>query len=116
MLAKRSVHDRSNRVHHVRRGKVKAGGQLRRAGALLVSLRAHDRVADVAQLQSRVGVDRVVDAAVIGREAAEQLRVRGVDDRIDFERRDVALPEIAVRTHGRQIAKPRHALLARRFL
>ena len=54
---------------------------------------AHDRVAFVAQLEARGGMDRVVDAVVEGREAAEHRGVRGVDDPVDFEAGDVPAPD-----------------------
>lgn len=82
--------------------KVEAQSDLGRARRLLMPLRPHDAVAGVTQLDAGGGVDGVVDAAVQGDEAAEQLAVGCIDDGIDPKPRDVALPHLqalALRLH-----------------
>lgn len=115
-FGQRTENDRSDRVQHVPCGQIVARRELRRAGLFAVSLLLHDLMASEPQLNARKGVDRVVDAAVIRRKTAQQLRICGVDDRIDLERRDVSAPKIPVRAHRRKIEKRRHALFPRRFL
>lgn len=47
----------------------------------------------IADFKAGIGVDCVVDAAVVRHEAAEHLAVRGIDDRIGSKPRDVSLPD-----------------------
>ncbi len=88
--------------------KVEARRDLGRARRLLVALRPHDAVAGLTQLDACGGVDGVVDAAVQGDEAAEQLAVGGIDDGVDLEPGDVALPHqqaLALRLHDTLVGK-----------
>ena len=74
------------------RREVVAARQLGPSRWLLVALGPHDARALKAQLDPRVGVDGVVDATVVGHEAAQHLAVGGVDDGVDLEHGDVAVP------------------------
>ena len=47
-------------------------------------------------MNARIGVYRVVDAAVAGIKASEQAAVCGIDNGVYPKRRDIALPEIQV--------------------
>ena len=94
--------DGSDGVDDVLGRKVEARRDLGRARRLLMALRPHDAVAGVTQLDAGSGVDGVVDAAVQGDEAAEQFAVGCIDDGVDLEPRDVALPHqqaLALRLH-----------------
>lgn len=62
------------------------------------------------QLHSRIGVNGVVDAAVVRNIAAGHAGIGSVDDGIAFQRGDVALPEIQPRLDGRQVCNIGNAL------
>ena len=62
------------------------------------------------QLHPCVGVDGVVDAAVVGNIAAGHAAVGGVDDGVTLKCGDVALPEIQSRLDRRQVRNVRDAL------
>ena len=85
--------DRSDRMDDVARREIVPLRDLRRARLLRMSLTLHERSAFRTQLRTSCAVNRVVDAAVAGDEAAEESRVRRVDNRIRREARDVTLPE-----------------------
>ena len=74
-----AVPDRADRVDHVARRQAVAARDSRLAGRA-----AAERAAFGEQFRSGGAVNRAIDAA-----AAQQRRVRRVDDRVDVERRDV---------------------------
>ena len=90
----RPAHNRPHRVQHIPAGQVKGRRDLGAAGRLLRSLGRHQPGAGRPQLHPGKGVDRIVNAPVAGRKAAEQGAVGGVDDRIALQCRDIALPEV----------------------
>ena len=106
------AHDGSHRVEHVGGRQVVALGDLCRARALLVALDRHQSRARQAELHAGKGVDRVVDAAVVWRKAAQHLAVGSVHDAIHRERGDVSAPQVDVLLQGREVLQARHALLA----
>ena len=57
----------------------------------------------------------VVDAVVIGRIAAGHAAVGGVDNRIVFQRGNVALPEVSPRLNGRKTVYVGYALFGNRL-
>ena len=61
-------------------------------------------------------MDAVVDAVVAGLIAAGHARVGGVDDGVANEGRDVPLPKVDARLHGRQVPEPGDAFLPRYLL
>ena len=74
-------------------GQVVAGRDLRAADGLFVTLLLHDLRALQAQLHAGERVDGVIDAQVAGNPATQKRAVRGVDDDIATQRRDVAAPQ-----------------------
>lgn len=64
------------------------------ADLFLMALSFHEFVALVSKLDAREGVDGVIDAAMIGIEAAEKAAIGGIDNGIAFERRYVPFPKI----------------------
>ena len=98
-----AVYDRTHGVDHIFARQVISGCNLRLSCRLLVTLHLHKLITGVTELYARVGVDGVVDAAVTGIEAAEHLRVGGVDDGVAFQRGDVTLPEIDTLLHRFQV-------------
>ena len=80
------------------------------AGRLVMPLCLHNVGTGKAQLHPGIGVDGVVDTAVIRAEAAEERAVCRVDDRVAPERGDVALPEADAGAHGRETADVRDAV------
>ena len=58
-----------------------------------MSLRGHDSAAVLTQPWSRGPVNRVVDTGVERLKTSEQLRIRGVDNRIGAKSGNVALPK-----------------------
>ena len=58
-----------------------------------MSLRFHKLCTGKPQLDAGIGMDRIVDAAVVRHEAAEHLAICGIDDRICSKPRDIALPD-----------------------
>ena len=62
------------------------------------------------QLHPRIGVNGVVDAAVVRNIAAGHAGIGSVADGIAFQRGDVALPEIQPRLDGRQVCNIGNAL------
>src|SRR5581483_12083980 len=75
---------RTDGVNHVARAQAEAGRHLGVAG-----LAAAERAARLEQFAPGRAMDRAVHAA-----AAEQRRVGGVDDGVDVQRRQVALPDL----------------------
>ena len=59
-----------------------------------MALGLHLLCAGEAQLHAGIGVDRIVDAAMAGDEAAQHLLVGRIDDGITGQAGDVALPQI----------------------
>ena len=92
--------DRSDRMDDVPRREIVPLRDLRRSRLLGMPLHLHQRSACRAQRQPRRRVNRIVNAAVSGDEAAEESRVGRVDDRVRREARDVALPEGNTRIRG----------------
>ena len=90
----------ADRVDDVPRGKVIGGRDLRTADRLLVALLSHDLRALQAQLHAGEGVDGVVDAEVPGDPAAQKRAVRGVDDGVAAQGRDVPAPDAQARVGG----------------
>ena len=89
-----AVPHRADGVDHVARRQVVAAGQSDLAGRT-----AAERPALLEQLRAGGAVDRAVDAS-----AAEQRRVRGVDDGVDLQSRDVVFddpdPRAGLLGHG----------------
>ena len=82
--------DRSDRMDDIPRREIVPLRDLRRSRLLGMPLHLHQRSACRAQLQPRRRVNRIVNAAVTGDEAAEESRVGRVDDRVRRKARDVA--------------------------
>ena len=82
------------------RGEVIGGRDLRTADRLLVALLLHDLRALQAQLHAGEGVDGVVDAQMPGNPAAQKRAVRGVDDGVALQGRDVPTPDAQARVGG----------------
>ena len=93
-------------MQHVRSGKVVAGRYLCPTRGLLVSLRIHLARALQPHLDARVRLYGVVDAAVVGHEAAQHLAVGSVDDAVRRKPGYVAAP------HGDALGREGHAILA----
>ena len=106
----RAAHDGTHRVQHAPCREVVCVGYLRHAGRFLMALRCHDACALKAELHARIGVYRVVYAAVAGDVAAGHAGVRRVHYAVGGQRRDVALPEIEC--PARRASNPLHALHA----
>ena len=66
-----------------------------------MSLPVHEFRTGKTQLYPGIGVDGVVDAAVVGTVAAGHAAVCGVDDGIALEGGNIALPEVQPRLQGR---------------
>ena len=67
-------------------------GDFRLSSRLGMSLFEHDGIAFLAQLHAGSGMDGVVDAPVQWVETTQHLTVGGVDDGVDLQTRNVALP------------------------
>ena len=90
----RSVDDGADGVENIARWQIVARCDLGLAGRFEMALRFHDAVTFEAQLHAGEGVDGVVDAVVVRLIAAGHAAVGGVDDGVDAQRGDIALPEI----------------------
>lgn len=66
-------------------------------------LRPHQRRAGQPELHARERVDGVINAPVVGTEAAEQTAVGGVHNRVAPQRRQVAPPEVQPRADRAQV-------------
>ena len=77
----------------MRRRQIVPRRDFRASGRLGRALFAHDPRAFQAQLDAREGVDRVVDAQMPRRPAAQHLAVGRVDDGIRPDRGDIAAPQ-----------------------
>ena len=75
-----------------------------------MSLSVHDLRTGKAQLHPGIGVDGVVDTAVVGAVAPGHAAVGGIDNGIALERCNIALPEIQPRLQGRKVCHIRDAL------
>ena len=93
------IHDWPDDMHDLFRGEIIALCQHRQGGRLLIipsvagTKRLHLLMAFGAELDTRIGVDTVVDAAVAGLETAQHPGVGGVYDRVHGKAGDVSLPE-----------------------
>lgn len=79
-------------VQNVFAGQVISRCDFRPSRFFHVSLLFHQFCACQAKLNPGEGMDRVVDAAVIGAEAAQHLAVGGVDNGVTAQGGNVALP------------------------
>ncbi len=96
-------------VEDIAAGKVEGRRNLRLAGFFLVSLLFHQRGAGQPQLDPRVGVDGVVDAAVAGIKTPQQPAVGRIDDGVTPQGGDVPPPQVDALLHraeGVQIGHP----------
>ena len=84
--------DRSNRMDDVFARQVVGLGNLGMARWFFMALTEHQLMAFFAQLYARGGMDGVVDATVQRVETPQHLAVGGVDDGVDAQAGDVALP------------------------
>lgn len=85
---------RSDGVQNIPAGKIECGCDLCLPDRLAVPLPLHQLRTGKAELNPRIGVNGVVDTAVTGAEAPEQLAVGGVDNGVALQRGDVALPQV----------------------
>ena len=93
-VGKPAAHDRADSVQDAAAGQVEGRCDLGVARFLGAPLLCHDFGAGGSELHTGIGVNGIVDAAVIRVKAAEQAAVCGVYDRIAFQRGDIALPQI----------------------
>ena len=84
--------DGADRMNHVFTWQIVGLGDFGLTSRLLVVLLEHQMVAFFSQLNSRSGMDGVVDALVQRMEASQHLAVGGVDDGIHLEARNITLP------------------------
>ncbi len=94
VLREPAAYDRSDCVDDVFAGQIICRRDLRLSCRLIMSLLLHYLVAITPELDSRKGMDRVVDTAVTGTKAAEHLTVGGVDDSVTFQCGNISLPKI----------------------
>lgn len=87
-------------MDNILRRQIEAWCNLRHSRSLFVSLCLHDVVARLTQLYACGGVYGIVDAAMQWDEAAEELAVGGIDDGINLQPRDVALPNLQAIAFG----------------
>ena len=80
---------------------------------LVAILFRHEIEACLTELETGGGVNGVVDAGVAGHETAEQLRVGGVDDGVEFQAGDIALPQSDIFFDGRDFFQGDDALFDR---
>ena len=85
---------RSDGVQNIPAGKIECGRDLCLPDCLAVPLPLHQLRTGKAELNPGIGVNGVVDTAVTGAEAPEQLAVGGVDNGVALQRGDVALPQV----------------------
>ena len=97
--------DGANRVQHIAAGQIKCGRELCLSGGFRVSLPVHDLCTGKTQLHPGIGVDGVVDTAVVRAVAAGHVAVGSVDDGITFQGGNVPLPEVQPRLQGRQVSR-----------
>ena len=102
-LSEPAADDGSHCVDHVLARQVISRRDLRLTCRLLMPLRLHQLITGVAELYARIGMDSVVDTSVTGTEAAEHLRIGGIDDCVAFQRGNIALPKIDTLLHGQKI-------------
>lgn len=84
----------SHRMQDKLTGKIKGRGYLRLSGFLFAPLSVPNLCTGCPQPDSRKGVDRIVNTAVIRAEAAQQPAVCSIDDRITLQRGNIPLPKI----------------------
>mgnify|MGYP000264278731 CR=1 FL=1 len=87
-----AVNDWPDCMQHIAAGKVEGGGDLGLTGWLRTSLLLHNFGAGQPQLDPGIGMDGVVDTAVIWNVAAGETGVCRIDNGITAERCDISLP------------------------
>ena len=93
-FSERSRDNRPDRMQYKFAGQVEGGRNFCGARRLFVTLLLHDFGTGVAQLDSGKSVDTVVDAAMAWLVASRHAAVCRIYNRVHFERRDVAAPQI----------------------
>ena len=81
-------------MQNIPAGKIECGRDLCLPDCLAVPLPLHQLRTGKAELNPGIGVNGIVDTAVAGAEAPEQLAVGGVDNGVALQRGDVALPQV----------------------
>ncbi len=81
-------------MKHITTWKIKGRSDFAKSGSFFIPLLLHQLVTGKPELNARKGVDTVVDTGMERSKAAQKLRVCSIHDSINFERGDVALPEI----------------------
>ena len=114
-LCQPSLNNGTYRVNHVSAREVERGRDLCLSCRFLESLLLHDSSADIAKLNSGIGMDAVVDAVVAGLIASGHVGIGGVDDGVAGKRRDVALLEKYSRHERFETVKLGNAFFADRF-
>ena len=94
------IDNRPDRVQHIAAGQIKCRGDFCLPGGFWVPLLFHQFFTGKAQLHPGIGVDGVVDAAVVRAVAAGHAAVGGVDNGIAPERCNIALPKVQPRLQG----------------
>jgi len=82
-----------HRVQDIPAGQIVGWRNFSSAHRFLMALLPHDVIHPETQLNTRVRVDYVIDAAMARVKAAEHLRVGGIDDGAAGQCRDVTLPD-----------------------
>lgn len=107
--------NRSDRVKDIPARQVERRRDFRLSRRLIVPLLFHKLRAGEAELYACIGMNGIINTAVIRTEAAEHLTVCGIDDSVAFQRSDIALPQVNIGADGRDGSKVGQALLPRFF-
>ena len=86
--------DWSDGMDDILRRQVERWRNLCRTRRFLMALRLHNAITGLTQLDAGGGVDSVVNTAVQRNEATEELTVGGIDNGVDLQPGDVALPHL----------------------
>ncbi len=87
-----SADDRTDGVQHIVAGQIIGWCDFRLAGFFFVPLFLHQLRASCPKLNTRIGMNGIVDAAVARAETAEHLAVGGVDNGIAAKGGNITLP------------------------
>ena len=97
-------------MQHIVAGQIERRRNFRLTGGFGIALLFHQFFTGKPQLYARIGMNGVVNAAMVVNIAAGHAGVCRIDDGIATERSNIPLPEIQTRLHGCQVGNIRDTL------
>ena len=97
------VDNRADCMQDIPAGQIKCRRDFRLSGRFRIALPLHQFLAGNAQFDARIGMNGIVDAAVVRNIAAGHAGVCRIDNGVALKCRNIALPEIQPRLDRRQV-------------